>query len=332
MSTFLSNNIPKNIKFICENCQYKTDNKKDYIKHTNTLKHLKMSNFNIISTKKSQKSHACICGKNYKERTGLWKHKKTCNFENKKKEKEEKEEKEEKDGGDEMDDDNDNNSENEYENENKKKEKQLEMITNLFQEQLKENKELKDLILEQNKKFLELLEAGKIGNMNITNNSNNKTKFNLNFFLNEQCKDALNLMDFVNDLQIKITDLENVGRLGYCEGISKIFINGLQQLDVSKRPIHCSDSKREVLYIKDQNTWEKENEENKKIKKAIYHISHKNIQQIQKWTENHPHYKESDSKQNDQYLQILCESMGSAEPANLEKVIRNIAKEVVIEK
>jgi len=310
MSTILSNNIPKKTKFICESCQYRTDNKKDYTKHNNTLKHIKTINFNSFSTKKPEKSYTCICGKIYKERTGLWKHKKTCIFENKNTETD---------------------TENANENENVN-ETQLEMITNMFQEQLKENKELKDLILEQNKKFLELLEAGKIGNMNITNNSNNKTKFNLNFFLNEQCKDALNLMDFVNDLQIKLTDLENVGKLGYIEGISKIFIDGLKELDVSKRPIHCSDIKREVLYIKDQDAWEKENEENKKIKKAIHHISSKNIQQIQKWTENHPHCKESDSKQNDQYLQILCESMGSAEPSNLEKVIHNIAKEVVIEK
>jgi hypothetical protein len=194
-------------------------------------------------------------------------------------------------------------------------------------ELVKQNQEFQKLIVEQNQKILELSKNSSITTNNTTNN-----KFNLQFFLNEKCKDAINLMDFVNDLQIKITDLENVGRLGYCEGISKIFINGLQQLDVSKRPIHCSDSKREVLYIKDQNTWEKENEENKKIKKAIHHISHKNIQQIQKWTESHPHYKESDSKQNDQYLQILCESMGSVEPSNLEKVIRNIAKEVVIDK
>jgi len=126
--------------------------------------------------------------------------------------------------------------------------------------------------------------------------------------------------------------LENVGKLGYTEGISKIFINGLKQLDVSKRHIHCSDYKREILYVKDQDVWEKDNEEKNTIKKAIKHISHKNIQQIPKWTENHPHCKESDSNQNDQYLQILRESMGAAEPSNLDKVIHNIAKEVVIDK
>jgi len=207
------------------------------------------------------------------------------------------------------------------------KEDNTTIISNdIILELVKQNQEFQKLIIEQNQKIMELSK-----NSSITNNTTNN-KFNLQFFLNEKCKDALNLMDFVNDLQIKLTDLENVGRLGYCEGISKIFIDGLKELDVSKRPIHCSDIKREVLYIKDQNTWEKENEENKKIKKAIHHISSKNIQQIQKWTEKHPHCKESDSKQNDVYMKILCESMGSAEPSNLGKVIRNIAKEVVIDK
>jgi hypothetical protein len=139
-------------------------------------------------------------------------------------------------------------------------------------------------------------------------------------------------MDFVNDLQVKLTDLENVGKLGYSEGISKIFINGLKQLDVFKRPIHCSDLKREVLYIKDKDTWEKENDENKKIKNAISHISHKNIQQINKWVEANPNCKDSESRKNDQYLQILNQSMGGVEPSNIEKIIHNISKEVVVDK
>jgi len=301
--------------YYCENCDYNTSRKSSYDKHLTTTKHLNTT-YDYKKLQKVANEFICDCGNKYKHHSSLWKHQNKCNiimeYEN---------------------DDEIHNAKEEKENENQnKKSSQLEIITNMFKEQLKENKELKDLVLEQNKKILELFETGKMVN-NITNtNCNNKTKFNLNLFLNEQCKDALNLTDFVNDLQIQLIDLENVGRLGYTEGISKIFINGLKQLDVSKRPIHCSDYKREVLYVKDQDAWERDNEENKKIKKAIHHISHKNIQQIQKWTEQHPHCKESDSKQNDQYLQILCESMGSAEPSNLDKVIHNIAKEVVIEK
>jgi len=289
-------NIPS--KFNCVDCDYMCSKKSLWNQHLHTLKHKNATECYINATK-----NMCDCGKTFKHHSSYYRHKKTCKI-------------------DEIEINNNTNTPDNSDT--------LQIIANLFQEQLKENKELKDLIVEQNKQLLEL-NSKEHGTTNITNN-NNKTKFNMNFFLNEKCKDAVNLMDFVNDLQIQLTDLENVGRLGYTEGISKIFINGLKQLDVSKRPIHCSDIKREVLYIKDQDAWEKENEENKKIKKAIHHISSKNIKQIQKWTEQHPHCKESDSKQNDQYLQILCESMGSSEPANLEKVIRNIAKEVVIDK
>jgi len=307
MSTKIYQNVPQ--KFNCIICEYITSRKSQYERHLLTAKHLKSTNVDKSSKKSSEiptNTFLCECGRVYKERTGLWRHKKKCIFEN-------------------------------YVKPKTNDDKQKEDI-NAILEIVKQNQEFKDLILEQSKQMIEqhnkIIELSeKINVTNVTNTTNNnKTKFNMNFFLNEKCKDAVNLMDFVNDLQIQLTDLENVGRLGYTEGISKIFINGLKQLDVSKRPIHCSDIKREVLYVKDQDAWEKENEENKKIKKAIHHISSKNIKQIQKWTECHPHCKESDSKQNDQYLQILCESMGSSEPSNLDKVIRNIAKEVIIDK
>jgi len=305
--------LKKNLdRFVCEKCDFKCYMKCDWDKHIMRRKHLEDTDFNVLSTKKLEKTYTCDCGKIYKDRSGLWKHKKICKYE-----------KEEI-------------ISNQTIETNPTKDdtiieivKQNHEMKEMFMELLKENKELKELMIEQNKHTLTIATKG---GSNITNNTTNNTKFNMQFFLNEKCKDAINLMDFVNDLQIKMTDLENVGRLGYCEGISKIFINGLKELDVSKRPIHCSDVKREVLYVKDQDTWEKENEENKKITNAIKRISHKNIQQIPKWTEEHPHCKDSDSKQNDQYLQILCESMGSAEPSNVEKVIRNIAKEVVIDK
>jgi hypothetical protein len=272
-----------------------------------TRKHQNRTKLNENTPKNADIFICNKCSKKYKARNSLWYHQKNCIIDN-------------------------HTISNEDKDKDKDKDEQKEDTT-LILEIVKQNQEFKDLILEQHNKILELTEKISVTNVtNNTNNSHNKTKFNLQFFLNENCKDAVNLMDFVNDLQIKLTDLENVGRLGYSEGISKIFINGLKQLDVSKRPIHCSDVKREVLYIKDQDAWEKENEENKKIKKAIHHISNKNIQQIQKWTENHPHCKESDSRENDQYMKILCESMGSTEPANLDKVIRNIAKEVVIDK
>ena len=154
-------------------------------------------------------------------------------------------------------------------------------------------------------------------------------------FLNEKCKDAINITDFVNSLVVTINDLEETARIGYAEGISKIFINGLKQLDIYKRPIHCSDLKREVLYIKDQDTWEK-HEDKTHLLQAIKVVGNKNIKQISEWQKVNPHFKDPESKQNDKYLAMLCNVMsgGSKEETskNYDKIVRNIVKETVIEK
>jgi hypothetical protein len=169
-----------------------------------------------------------------------------------------------------------------------------------------------------------------------TTNNNNNNNFNLQFFLNDTCKDAMNIMDFVSQLQVGIKDLEETGRLGFAEGISKIFINGLKQININDRPLHCSDSKRETLYIKSNNEWTKENEDKIILTNAIKHVAHKNMKQISEWTKNHPEYNDPDSKQNDKYLQIVSEAMsGSTKEEtikNYNKIIKNIAKETVIEK
>ena len=180
----------------------------------------------------------------------------------------------------------------------------------------------------------QIVDLCKEKNTVINNTINNK--FNLNFFLNEQCKDALNIMDFINTLQLQLSDLENVGKLGYTEGISKIFIKGLQDLDVFKRPIHCSDLKRETLYVKDKDAWEKENTENNKIKVAIKHIAHKNIKQITNWVDENPGSNDYETKKHLEYVQIVSESMGALtqeeDEKNYSKIIKNVAKEVVIDK
>jgi uncharacterized protein (UPF0305 family) len=158
----------------------------------------------------------------------------------------------------------------------------------------------------------------------------------LQFFLNEQCKDALNIGEFVDSIKVQLTDLENTGRIGYVEGVSKILIKNLNELDVVKRPIHCSDLKREVIYIKDDNKWLKENEDKQVIKKAIKDVANKNIRQITEWTSLNPDCKNSESKKNNQYLNIVMNSMsgGSNEEqhSNIEKIIKNITKSVIIEK
>ena len=180
----------------------------------------------------------------------------------------------------------------------------------------------------------QIVELCKEKNTVINNTINNK--FNLNVFLNEQCKDALNIMDFVSSLKFQLSDLENVGKLGYTEGISKIFINGLQELDVFKRPIHCSDLKREIMYIKDKDAWEKEKENNDILKVAIKHIAHNNVKQLPDWIHENPSSNNHDTKKHQEYIQILNESMGASteeeDIKNYNRIIKNVAKEVVIDK
>jgi hypothetical protein len=182
--------------------------------------------------------------------------------------------------------------------------------------------------------MFELAKEGKYITNNVTNNTTNN--FNLNLFLNEKCKDALNLMDFVNSLKLQIKDLEETASLGYSEGISRIFIKGLQELDVYKRPIHCSDLKREILYIKDKNQWEKEDEEKSKLTQAIKHIGNNNIKQIPEWQKENPEYKNPESKKNDQFMKLICNTMSGnskeEQELNINRVIRNVSKEVVIDK
>jgi hypothetical protein len=201
----------------------------------------------------------------------------------------------------------------------------------LIQYLIKENSEFKQLIIEQNKQMIELSKNSGNNNNNTTNNS-----FNLNFFLNETCKNAMNIMDFVNQLNVSTNDLEETGRIGFAAGISKIFINGLKDIDINDRPIHCSDFKRETLYIKDQDQWNKESDDKIVLTKAIKHVAHKNMKQITEWTKQHPDYNDSTSKQNDKYLNIVKESMsGSSQEEtnkNYTKIIKNIVKETVISK
>lgn len=207
---------------------------------------------------------------------------------------------------------------------------------NMVIELIKQNQEFKDLLSDQNKIIMKLAE--KQGNNitnNIMNNSNNKT-FNLQFFLNETCKDAMNIKDFVDTLQISLEDLEKVGSEGFVEGISSIFINALKKLDIHKRPIHCSDLKRETVYLKDEDIWKKDNDKKEHLKKIVELIAYKNQSKIFEWKAAHPDYKDSDSKTNDWYLQIVIQCSGGKNDAEDErlydKIVKNITKEVTINK
>jgi hypothetical protein len=171
---------------------------------------------------------------------------------------------------------------------------------------------------------------------NTNNNNSNNNTFNLNFYLNETCKNAMNIMDFVNQLPVSIKHLEDTGRLGFAEGISKIFIDGLKLINVNDRPIHCSDLKRETLYIKDNNEWNKDTQDKTILTNAIKHVSHKNIKNISEWSKINPDYNDSSSRVNDKYLKIVSEAMpGSSKEEtnkNYSKIVKNILKETVIDK
>lgn len=194
---------------------------------------------------------------------------------------------------------------------------------------VKENKEFHKMMMDT---MLEL--ANKVGN-NTTNNNNNKT-FNLQFFLNETCKNAMNIMDFVNQIVLTLDDLEETGRLGFTQGVTNMILKRLKKLDITERPIHCSDLKRETLYIKDEDAWAKEDEDKPKLTKAVKDIAYKNIMLIKKWTETHPEYCDPTSKMNDKYMNILLNAMaGSTEEemlSNYQAIIKNIAKNSVIDK
>ena len=193
---------------------------------------------------------------------------------------------------------------------------------------MKENSEFKNIILEA-------LKSGSVNNSNniINNNSNNKS-FNLQFFLNETCKDAMNITEFVNSIQLQLSDLEKVGELGYIEGISKIIVKNLNALDVTLRPVHCTDKKRETMYVKDEDKWEKEDDKKAKLHKMIRKVANKNIDLISDFKQLYPDWKKSTSRVSDQFNKIVIESMGGPgdnEYENEEKVIKKIAKEVLID-
>jgi hypothetical protein len=320
MTTKITQNNAK--KFVCDNCDYNTSNKYDYERHLSTTKHKN----NELTTKSCvQKKLQCInCDKPFNDRAGLWRHNKKCVL-----------------------------SQHSFtpqnilvnisdlQNDHIKQQQLVEYL-------LKENSEFKQLMIDQNKHMMEqmneqnkqnknMLELAKnSGNNNINSHNTTSNNFNLQFFLNETCKDAMNIMEFVDQLQVSVKDLEETGRLGYSEGISKIFINGLKQINISDRPIHCSDSKREIVYIKDKNEWTKEDDNKSLLTNAIKHVAHKNMRQIREWTKVNPEYNDSSSKQNDRYLKIVSNSMnGSTEEEtnkNYNKIIKNITKETVIDK
>jgi hypothetical protein len=288
--------------YICISCDYNTSRKSQYDRHLLTAKHKTLTNLTNLVPKSSEEHICCQCKKVYSTRTGLWYHKKKCTFK-------------EVIQGEEM-------SKNDL----------IKQLIVQNQQLIFENKEFKELILEQSNKMLEL--ATKPTSV-INNNSNiNNKQFNLNLFLNEKCKNAMNMSDFIDSIQIEDDDFENMGKLGYVQGISNIFIKGLKNLDETLRPMHCNDLKRETLYIKDNDTWDKDDNK-QKVRNAIALIAHKNFKYIPIWREANPSSFDVTTKKNDLYMKIANQVTTAITPDDelgINKIIRNVANNVIIDK
>ena len=220
----------------------------------------------------------------------------------------------------------------------KKKCFEKEEINNVTEPDINDKNLILTLIQQNNelqKQMLEVIKNGSVQNNTINNNNSHNKTFNLQFFLNETCKDAMNIMDFVDSIKIQLCDIESIGELGFVNGMSKLIIKNLNALAENMRPVHCNDPKRDSLYVKDANVWEKEDTDNKKIKKAIKYISHKNICAIPQWKAKYPDCIYSDSKKSNQYNHIVIEAMGGSgdnDEEKADKIVKKIAKEVTIDK
>ena len=309
-------------KYHCEDCDYTTCNLKDYRKHKSTLKHQNRTNRTDNRTQKSQKEYVCDCGKKYSARNSYWYHKKVCKSTN-------------------------DNSVTGTSTIYKKtdcitQDKQLSNDT--ISALLQDNAELKKMLIQQqeqmkqqqeehNKQIQELIpQIQQVTNINNCNNTTNN-RFNLNFFLNEQCKDAISIQNFIENLNIGIPELEHMGNVGYVKGMMSIFSNTLGAMDIYKRPLHCTDLKRETLYIKQGNTWKKDTEDKTELKKLIKTVEYKNYGSLRLWEREHPEAFECDTQDNIDYMRISNESLGgfdSTDAIKLGKIMKHVVREVYI--
>ena len=287
------------VSYVCEDCNYSTSKKSQYNRHLLTEKHKRVIILNTISNDNFE----CECGKIYKHKPSLYNHKRKCTS---------------------ICQENiqvvtisDSNIVDVSNNT---------MILELIKQNntiLLENKELKNLIIDL---------ASKVGSTNNTYISNNS--FNLNFFLNETCKDAISMNDFIQNIEIQLKEIENIGNNGYISGVTDIITSRLKQLDITKRPVHCTDLKRETLYIKDENTWNKD-KENEKMRNMITRIANKSYRSIPRWREEYPECKDPENDKYDFCIKMMRNVLGEIGDEQLkldDKVIKNIAKLVIVDK
>ncbi len=315
--------------YTCEICDYNTCRLSQYNRHISTSKHLILTQTNEKEPNSSKTNYTCDCGKQYMHASSLWNHKQKCTRDNQQIE------------------------------EHKLFQDDIPLPnipTNLIFELIKQNQEFKQLLIDQNKivaeqnkqlyekheenidlqkQLLGVVKDGKTINNTINSNSNNKT-FNLQFFLNETCKDAMNMKDFIKSLELSLPELEKMGEVGFAEGMSRVFVNRLNSLDITKRPIHCSDIKREIIHIKDDNKWERDNANLDRLRKIIKQLTHKNILRVDDWKKANPGCTEYNSRKNDQYLKLNMEVIGPVDEAeekrDFGKIIRRVAENTAIDK
>jgi hypothetical protein len=287
-------------KFNCESCDFGCSKQADWSRHCSTRKHqIKAGNL------QKAPQYDCLCGKTYKHRQSLFTHKQKCQQKI-------------------MD-----SEETDFYTDRVEPKQQPPTVTNeMIMNLIDQNKELQ-------KQLVELSRQTTIINNNTTNNTMNN-QFNLNVFLNEECKDALNIADFVESIKLTVNDLEQTGRLGFTQGITRIFVQALKQLDVNMRPLHCTDIKRETVYIKDQDNWEKENAEKTRLRNVLKRIARKNLKMLPAWQEKNPDFRYLDTRENNEFIQISLNSLGPETKEEQEKqedkIIRNVLKEVALEK
>ena len=303
------NELARKQKYVCTCCDFSTSKKYDFERHNNSVKH-----YNKINNISKNNDIICEnCGKQYSNKTNLNKHIKKCKE----------------------------TRETTINNEQTIKSEKSAISSDLVLEILKQSKDIQSFLVEQTKELHntliqqnnKILELSK--NQYVVNNTmNNTQQFNLNFFLNETCKDAVNITDFVNSLELKVEDFEATGKLGYVEGISRIIINGMKDMEVEKRPMHCTDFKRETLYIKDENVWTKENMDKNKFKKVVKKVAQLNLNQLPKWQEKYPGCVKINTWENDEFIKLSLAALGSRtdeeEEKFMDKIMKNVLREVVI--
>jgi DNA-directed RNA polymerase subunit RPC12/RpoP len=307
----VSESIEKVSEIFCEKCGYKTNVKSNFNKHCRTARHLNVTLVTPPVTESIEKvsegtgQYKCSgCSKSYSSRNGLWCHQKKCS----------------KDTSKQISPDT----------------AEPVIDTTLVLELIKQNKELQQFLVQQSKEKTDLInklverEPG-TNTINSNNTTNNNQKFNLNFFLNETCKDAMNIQEFVENIRITFQDLLKIGDNGFVNGVSDIFIKELRDLEVNKRPIHCTDAKRETIYLKENDVWNKDDKDNKRLKDVIEKIEYKNAAALRQWCQDNPDSKTNNTPNNLLRDKIYMQTLQGDETTR-EKIIKNISKEVVVEK